>query len=159
MENAGPPFEPRSATLGVACVSVAPEHPPPPQEDCVPMRGRAEASFPLTLFALCELLLPRPSRYQHIHGGGTHQKRLRTTAVSSTRCLEPIQSVSPHASARIACLEMGLFLSLDMKSSFKKGAANVPCTIFTQTFDPRLVCSCHSGDQAFPSCNPRTLLL
>lgn len=79
-------------------------HPSPvgqsPHEDCVPMRGRAEASFPLTLFALCELLLPRPYRYQHIHRGGTHVhlKRLGNTGVY----VEPIR-VSPHASDRVAC--------------------------------------------------------
>lgn len=110
--------------------SVAPPPPPSPvgqspHEDCVPMRGRAEASFPLTLFAPCELLRPRPYRYRQ-----RRDTRAPEAAQNHGYVFKPSvpwspysQRLRPHASVRIACLEMGtISQGLDMKSSFEKGS-------------------------------------
>lgn len=83
-ESTGSQHIPRSAEAAAstvkalrACVPL--ERPPPsaagqtPHEDCVPMRGCAEASFPLTLFALCWLGAspPRIMMMPRYHRGTT----------------------------------------------------------------------------------------
>lgn len=91
--------------LEVPCVSVAPEHPPPPPPPkptgglCSNERPR-QAPFPLTLFALCELLLP-PDRT----GTSTSTEPGHTLSHTAMCTWSPYsQRTHPHASDRMACL-------------------------------------------------------
>lgn len=75
-----------------------------PYEDCVPMRGHTEASFPF----LCSLLAvshSSPYRYHHIHRGRWDMYH------NGIQCayrpgIQFLANISPHTSVRITTLQM-----------------------------------------------------